>query len=170
MSNGLPKDNTLVSRAFPFTNFVPKYGKLGQGFKKWEIIDSFAHPGRRTTAKGYQSPATWITELADTRKAILLCSLCDRKFDASSFKYLLRYTRDPSGITNGSVCNGMCDACKQPTADLGQGKLWVAAELWDSVSTNPQQARINQRMAWKPKKRFSLREFIRRFQHGQMCR
>ena len=143
--------------------FVPKYGqKLGQGFKRWEILDSFAHPGRRTTANGYQSPAAWITELADTRKGILLCSWCDRKFDAGKEKYLLRYTRDPSGVTDGSLCNGMCDACKQPSADLGGGKLWVPAELWEQVSMNPEQARINHRMAWKSARFSRIKQFLRR--------
>lgn len=143
--------------------FIPKYGqKLGAGFKRWEILDSFAHPGRKTTPSGYQSPASWITELCDTRKAILLCSLCDRKFNANHMKYRLRYTRDPSGVTNGSVCNGMCDACKQPSADLGGGRLWVPAELWEAVSIDPEQARINHRMAWKSARWGKIKRLLRR--------
>lgn len=147
----------------PISVFVPKYGgKLGEGFKRWEILDSFVHPGRRTRANGYQSPATWITELADTRKAILLCSLCDRKFDASAMKYRLRYTRDPSGVTDGSLCNGMCDACKQQSSDLGGGKMWVPEELWPAVSMDPQQARINHRMAWKSARFSRIKKLLRR--------
>lgn len=141
---------------------TPKYAKLGQGFKRWEILNSFAHPGRRTVANGYQSPASWITELADSRKAILLCSWCDGKFNASREKYRLRYTRDPSGVTNGSVCNGMCDACKQNSADLGGGKLWVPEELWEQVSIDPERARINHRMAWKSARVGFIKRFLRR--------
>lgn len=143
--------------------FIPKYGKaLGKGFSRAEIFDSFAHPGRRTTAKGYTSPASWITELSDTRKAILLCSVCDRKFDSGHMKYRLRYTRDPSGVTDGSLCNGQCDACKQPSADLGGGKMWVPEELWEAVSIDPEQARINNRMAWRSARFDWVKRLLRR--------
>lgn len=139
--------------------FIPKHGKLGQGFSRADIIDSMAHPGRRTSARGYQSPASWITELADGRKAILLCQICDAKFSASKNKYRLNYTPDPTGATSGYVCNGMCDACKEQTVNLGGGKLWIAEEYWAEVSVDPQVARRNARMAWGQPKRWFFDKF-----------
>lgn len=128
--------------------FVPKHGgKLGAGFSKKDVIDSYIHPGRRTD--GSQTPAHWITELADTRKAILLCSFCRQKFDFKKHKYRKNYTPDPTGVTSGYVCNGQCDACKQPTEHMGGGVLFIAEDYWEQICVDPQVARINARMAWR---------------------
>lgn len=144
--------------------FVPKYGqRLGQGFTKSEVLDSFIHPGRRTKANGYQSPASWITELADTRKAIQLCNVCASHFNPKRNHFRVRYVPDSSGATSGYVCNGQCDGCKERTENMGGGKLFLPEELWEAVSNDPQEARIRARMAWgKPKTNWRSKLFGRR--------
>ena len=125
--------------------FIPKYGgKLGEGFSKREVIDSFAHPGRRRD--GTQIAGAWITELSDTRTAILLCSFCQPKFNPRRNKYRAKFTGDPTGLTDGYMSNGRCDDCGEMTQNRGGGKLFIAEEYWEQISQDPGQVRAERRL------------------------
>jgi len=130
------------------TILLSKYGgKLGEGFSKREKIDSMAFPGRRHD--GVQTAATFIADLSDTRTAILLCSFCQPRFNFRKNKYRAKFTADPTGITDGYLKNGQCEACGQMTQNAGGGKLFIAEDYWEQVSQDPGEARANARMAWK---------------------
>ena len=133
----------------PTQVFVPKHGgKLGEGFSKAEIIESYAWQGRRTRPSGYQSPATCITDFADARNAIQLCDVCRVHFNPRKEHYRIRFV--PSINTSGYTATGPCDACSQRVQTLA---VFVPEEIWEQVSCDPQQARINARMAWSNVKR-----------------
>ena len=121
---------------------VPKYARLGQGFSKQEVFQADVHPGRRTQTKGYQSPNSWISDLADTKKCIILCSFCRAKFNPrKNFNYRKFYAADLSGITDGHAVNGMCDACKGQTINLGGGTGYVHESIYRLVCIDPMDAR-----------------------------
>lgn len=128
---------------------VPKYAKIGEGFSRREKSDSHIHPGRKTETRGYQSPATWITQMADGRKALLLCVECEKMFNAAKNRYRIRYIKDPTGATRGMRASGACDGCKQETANMGGGYMWVSEETWSQVSQDPEEAKIKWRRAWR---------------------
>ena len=117
---------------------VPKYARLGQGFSQAERIKSYEHPGRRTLARGYQSPASWISDLADARNGILLCEFCIPHFNPRKNRYRKRFVPDQTFSTRGMAAAGKCDACKQETV---RGTFLVAEELHDLVSMDPSEAR-----------------------------
>ena len=141
--------------------FIPKHGqKLGEGFSRGEIIESFAYPGRRTRTPGYQSPATHVTNLADARQAIQLCEFCRVHFNPRKERYRIRFV--PSVDTSGYTATGPCDVCNQRTSKLS---VFVAEEIWEMVSCDPQEARIRARMAWqKPGPRPSVTGILNRIQ------
>lgn len=128
---------------------VPKYARLGEGFSKREIAESFEHPGRRTTAHGYQSAASWISDLVALKKFIILCSVCREHFNPRKNHYRLAYVPDTSGKTNGYQVNGKCDGCKQMTADVGGGAGFIPEEYYNAVFVDPVEARRTARAAWK---------------------
>jgi hypothetical protein len=136
---------------------VPKYHRLGEGFTKAEKLKALEHPGRRTRIAGYQSPATWITELSDMRKGILLCSFCKVNFNPRRNKYRRRFVPDPSGKTDGYQSNGQCDACKERTEAIGGGgTFFVAEEYWELVSIDPSEAKRRARQRWRMAQELSL--------------
>ena len=129
----------------PINIFVPKHGgKLGEGFARHEIIDSYAYPGRRTKSHAYTSPASEVTGLADARKAIQLCEVCRLHFNPRKEHYRIRFV--PSIDTSGYTASGRCDACLQHGAT---NAIFVPEEIWEAVSCDPQETRIRARMAWK---------------------
>lgn len=126
---------------------VPKYSKVGQGFSKKEIFKSFEHPGRRTD--GTQSAASWIGDLSDLKKCILLCSYCRRNFNHKKNHYRLMFVPDHTGATDGFQSNGQCDACKQQTANCGGGTAYVHESYYARVCVDPSVARRSARAAAK---------------------
>jgi len=98
---------------------VPKYHRLGEGFTKSEMLKASEHSGRRVD--GSQSPASWIADLVDTQKFILLCTFCRPKFNPRKHNYRKAYIPDRSGRTSGYEFDGQCDACKQQTGATGTG-------------------------------------------------
>ena len=102
-------------------------------------VDSLEHPGRRTTIKGYQSPASWLADLVALRKFIILCSFCRSKFNHRKNRYRRFYCQDITGRTDGFVVNGKCDACKQNTFPNGTG--YVAEETYNQVCEEPSSIR-----------------------------
>ena len=104
-------------------------------------VDSLEHPGRRTTIKGYQSPASWLTDLVALRKFIILCSFCRTKFNHRKNRYRRFYCQDITGKTDGFQVNGRCDACKQNTVLLNGGSGYVAEELYSQVCEEPSSIR-----------------------------
>lgn len=150
--------------------FVPKHGgKLGEGFSRHEIIDSYAYPGRRTKPHGYTSAASEVTGLADARKAIQLCEVCRLHFNPRKEHYRIRFV--PSIDTSGYTASGRCDACLQYSAT---NAIFVSEETWEAVSCDPQEARIRARMAWKRREKlpsvFDVLSRIRRRIAEQMQR
>lgn len=114
-------------------------GKLGEGFSKKEINDSFEHPGRRSD--GSQSAASWIVDLVSLKKTVLLCSFCRAKFNPRKFNYRKFYCADITGATDGHVVNGKCDSCKGFTANLGGGVAFVHEEVYPHVCQDKMAAR-----------------------------
>lgn len=125
---------------------VPKYGKvLGQGFTRREKIDAYAHPGRRRD--GTQTAASWITELSDNRKGIVLCSFCRHNFNPRRNHYR----------TYAGRISGQCDACHELVEGRGGGVFFIAEDFYEQVTRDPQENRIRQRMGIK-----SFRKYFRR--------
>jgi hypothetical protein len=128
---------------------VPKYSKLGQGFSRAEKLQAMEHPGRRTTARGYQSPASYVCDLADSGSAILLCKWCATKFNFRRSRYRKRFVPDHSGKTDGFTVNGQCKACKQQTASMGGGLMFVTEATYNLVSIDPSEAKRRWRQMWR---------------------
>ena len=129
----------------PISIFVPKHGsRLGEGFSRYEIIDSYAYPGRRTRSHGYTSAASEIMGMADARKAIQLCETCRLHFNPRKEHYRIRFV--PSMDSSGYIASGRCDACLQHSAT---NAIFVPEEIWEAVSCDPQETRIRARMAWQ---------------------
>ncbi len=128
---------------------VPKYHRMGEGFSKREIATSFEHPGRRTTPHGYQSPASWISDLTALKKLIVLCSVCRQHFNPRKHGYRKAYIPDSSGKTSGYEINGKCAGCKQETANMGGGTGFTPEETYNLLYVDPVQARRNARARWK---------------------
>ena len=97
------------------------------------------HPGRRTD--GSQSAASWIADLTDLQKTILLCSFCRPHFNYKKNRYRRMYVADLSGHTDGYSVNGKCDACKQMTANCGGGAAFIHESIYDQVCQDPLDAR-----------------------------
>ncbi len=54
---------------------------------------------------------SWVTDLAELRQSILLCSFCDPKWRASASKYGYELTKRWTKIWGGVI--GKCDGCRQ---------------------------------------------------------
>lgn len=121
--------------------FVPKYAKLGEGFNKQEIFEAAVHPGRRTKAKGYQSPASWVSDLTALKKLIILCSFCRVKFNPRKNGYRKYYCPDVTMVTDGYAVNGQCDGCKQRTINVGGGTAFIHESEYLKVCIDPIDAR-----------------------------
>ncbi len=126
---------------------IPKYAKLGQGFSVREIAKADEHPGRRVD--GSQSAPSWIADLVDTRKTVLLCSFCRPHFNPRKHNYRKFYIPDHTGHTDGYQVNGMCDACKQMTVNCGGGTAFVHEEIYALTCIDPVVARRNARASAK---------------------
>jgi hypothetical protein len=130
---------------------VPKYHRIGEGFSKPEQVAALEHPGRRTN--GSQSAASWVGDLKDLKKVILLCSWCRGKFNPRANGYRRFYVPDATGSTDGYASNGKCDACKQMTINTpGGGTAFVSEDTYNLVCTDPvdarRKARMRARSAW----------------------
>jgi len=128
---------------------VPKYHRLGEGFSRAEQMKAMEAPGRRTKAKGYQSPASYICDVADSKQGVLLCDFCSAKFNPRRNRHRKRFTADLTGKSSGFTVNGTCDACKQNTALCGGGTFFVPEEIWHQVSMDPTEARRRARAVWQ---------------------
>jgi hypothetical protein len=144
---------------------LPKYSVIEKK-KGVHIAEEFG--GRQTNPKkGYQSAASFVGDLADSRQCIVLCNFCKTKWNHGKNKYKKRWIPDPSGVTDGFNANGKCDACKQHTSNMGGGHLYVSEETWKQVSMDPAEARKKARAAWKKKSgRDELRKAIADAKHN----
>lgn len=134
---------------------VGKYAKLGRGFSRREVVDSHLHPGRRTD--GRQTKASWLSDLTDLRKLILLCQFCQPKFNPGRHRYRTWYCPDWSGVTDPRAANGICDGCK--TRIYSAGRAYVAEEIFALVCRDP----LDQRRAARYKAlATSVSEAVRR--------
>jgi hypothetical protein len=118
---------------------VPKHATLGTGFSRRDIAESHVHPGRRTD--GTQTAASWLSDLTDLRKLILLCAFCQSRFNPKRHRYRTWYSPDWSGATDPYQANGVCDGCKQRT--YHGGRAYVAEETYRLVCLDP----VSQRRA-----------------------
>ena len=129
---------------------VPKHEKLGEGFSKQEITESWVHGGRQTDPKkGYQSAVSWIADLIALRMLIFLCSFCRAKFNPRQFGYRKHYVPDASGKTDGYQVNAQCDSCKGWTPNLGGGTAFITEEGYRQVCIEPKSERTKARAAAK---------------------
>lgn len=125
---------------------VPKYAKVGVGYSRPEQAKALEHPGRRPD--GVQTAASWVTELTDRRKVLILCSFCAPKFNPRRHGYRRFYNPDHTGITPGHAVNGICDGCRQPTVLVGGGGTgYISEETYRLVCTDPVDARRRARAA-----------------------
>ncbi len=122
---------------------VPAHARLGKGFTQAQKQESFEHPGRRVD--GSQSAASWVGDLTDLKKTIILCSFCRPNFNPRKNHYRRMYVADVTGRTDGYQVNGKCDACKQFTANAGGGTAYVHEEHYNLVCQDPITARRNAR-------------------------
>lgn len=120
---------------------VPKYHRLGEGFSAKEKMAGWEHPGRRSGTRGYQSPASWICDLADLKKLIILCLFCRVKFNPRKNGYRKYYCPDATMITDGYAVNGQCDGCKQPTINAGGGTGFIHESVYHQICIDPIDAR-----------------------------
>lgn len=127
------------------TVLIPINAKLGKGFTERQKAESMVHPGRRTD--GSQSAASWVADLVDTKKTILLCSYCRPHFDPRRNHYRKFYVADPTGHTDGYATNGMCDGCKVMTVNAGGGTAFIHEEFYNQVCQDPVVARRKARAA-----------------------
>ena len=128
--------------------FVPRNAKLGEGFTEREKLKGLEHPGRRTTAHGYQSAVSYISDISELKQCIILCSFCREKFNPRKhFRYRKFYSPDISGLTDGHVVNGKCDSCNQMTVNLGGGTAYVHESEYEKVCIDPTVARRKARAA-----------------------
>lgn len=116
---------------------IPRYGKLGEGFSQREKAKANEHPGRRTTIRGYQSPASWISDLTDLKKLIILCPFCRVKFNPRKHGYRKYYCPDVTMVTDGYAVNGQCDGCKQMTVNCGGGTGFIHESEYLKVCIDP---------------------------------
>ena len=128
---------------------IPAHHRMGEGFSRREIAESFEHPGRRTTAHAYQSAASWIDNLVALKKCILLCSICRQHFNPRKHNYRKAYVPDDSGKTDGYQVNGKCDGCKERTINVGGGVAFVPEETYMLTHVDPMVARRAARSVWK---------------------
>ena len=130
---------------------VPKYGKkLGEGFSKQEITESWVHPGRQANPKkGYQSAVSFLSDLIALRHFIILCSFCRKNFNPRQFGYRRHYVPDYTGKTDGYQVNGNCDWCKGLTPNLGGGTGFIAEEAYRQVCVDPKSERARAKAAAK---------------------
>src|SRR3990167_10022110 len=106
---------------------------MGEGFSKQEVLKSYEHPGRKTTAHGYQSAASWISDLVALKKFIILCSVCREHFNPRKNGYRPAYVPDTSGKTDGYQVNGKCDGCKEMTVNVGGGRGFIPEDHYNSL-------------------------------------
>ncbi len=134
--------------------YLPKYGvqekKQGKPFPR-------PYGGRQTNPKlGYESPASHLDNLAAQKKCIILCSFCQAKWGNPRKKgYRPRFVPDPSGATDGFAVQGQCDACKQNTANMGGGKIYINEAEYAAISMDPNHAKQRARDAWRNAKELS---------------
>lgn len=127
---------------------IPRHKKLGEGFSQQEKAKSFIHPGRQTNPqRGYQSAASWISDLTQLKKIIILCSFCRVKFNPRKHGYRRYYVADASGVTDGYQVSGKCFDCKGFTMHLGGGTAYVHESEYAKVCMDPMEARRNARAA-----------------------
>lgn len=118
--------------------------------RAWTVRDrlkALEHPGRRTT--GAQSAASWVLDLSDLKKVILLCGICRTKFNPRKHRYRRFYVPDPTSKTDGYRHNGVCDACKQRTENCGGGTAFVHESTYALVCIDPAEARRKARLRWR---------------------
>ena len=115
---------------------VPKYSRLGEGFSKREIANAAEHPGRRTD--GSQSAASWVGDLTDLRKCIVLCYFCAHKFNFRRNHYRRLV------VGNSPNANGQCDACKARWFD-DSGVAYVHESEYEKVCVDPAALRRRKR-------------------------
>ena len=125
---------------------VPQHARLGEGFSLQERATGLEHPGRRTD--GVQTAASWITDLTDLRKTIILCGWCRGHFNPRRHGYRRRFVADLTGKTDGYEVTGRCSACKQPTINTpGNGVAFMPEEAFAEVCIDPAVARRRARAA-----------------------
>lgn len=85
---------------------VPKYGKLGSGFSKREMLKASEAAGRPSG----QTAGTWVSDLVSCQKLIALCPFCVSKFNPRANNYAT-WRKDIYSI-------GKCDGCNQVSTYL----------------------------------------------------
>ena len=111
---------------------------------KADILKSMEHPGR-----GNHTAASWMGDLSELRKIILLCSFCKPHFNPRKNHYRRLYIPDPTSTTNGYIHNGVCDGCKQRTENCGGGTAYVHEAQYALTCIDPLDARRQARLKWR---------------------
>lgn len=122
MSHGLPTGDynvPLIGGAAPhettpgyftglFARNTPEFQRalraVRREVRRW--VDSVTYKGRPNAVK--LSPGAWVTDLAELRKAILLCWACAPKFDHVAYGY----HKDRRWQTETGGTLGVCDGCR----------------------------------------------------------
>lgn len=128
--------------------FIPKHGKLGEGFSRAEKFIGHdvkpLHGGNKA-----QGRASWLDDLITLRKVIILCSFCRAVFNPRRCGYRRVFVPDASGKTDGYTVNGWCDWCKGETANLAGGTAFQPEELYKLTTIDPTAQRRQARLKAK---------------------
>lgn len=91
-----------------------------------DLLKSMEHDGRR-----HGKPhGSYVVDLADLRKMILLCPLCNAKFDWKRHRF--RHEKEFRYVI------GNCDACK--TLDM-HCSMYIAEEIYSTVRSTAEERR-----------------------------
>lgn len=82
-------------------------------------------PGRRVGSVA----GSWVTDLAELRQTIILCSNCDFKWRSSAARYGYEKLKKWSKIWGGVI--GKCDGCREPGH---QRTCYSHESIFDKVS------------------------------------
>ena len=77
------------------------------------------------------APGTWVTDLAECRQEIILCSFCDPKFKGSEQRYGYQRDKKWHKIYGGVIAK--CDGCRE----MGHGRRMYVHESYFGQTYDP---------------------------------
>jgi hypothetical protein len=114
------------------SNILIKHSE--KSWSKKELDKRCLHPGR----KQGKPHGSFVIDLADLRKMVLLCPGCNNKFDYKRHKFR-KEKEFPEVI-------GKCDACR--TIDM-YCSMYIAEELYTQARSTAEDRRNRHRTFWK---------------------
>ena|SRR3990172_5620727 len=101
---------------------------------KQDQLKSMEHPGRRMG----KPHGSYVIDLADLRKVVILCPACNSKFDWKRHRF--RKEKEFPYVVS------KCDACKSTDAYCS---MYIAEETYSRVRSTAEDRRAEARAFWK---------------------